>query len=168
MIDYLERLEAEVMKAARVEERRAQRPAVRIPRVAALRALAPVAAVAAAIALVVVLAPRTAEVEQRPATQLTAPPAAVIDSYSRGGEALIIDPDRYTLDAGGAEIRGDVAARAGRLVFASDPGGACAGRGAGEYAYRAERGALRLSVVSDPCPARAAELDAGAWTRDGG
>ncbi len=165
MIDYLERLEAEVTKAARAEEAR-RRPRVVLPRVSP-RVLIPAGAVAAALLILVLALPRPAEVERAPVGRGAAP-AAAVGSYSRGPQALILDPDRYTIDTPAAEIKGDLSARSGVLRFGSDPNGECAGLGPGDYAFRASARGLELLRVQDPCPVRADALSAGAWTRDGG
>jgi hypothetical protein len=169
VIDYLERLEVEVMKAAREQEARinAGRPARPRRRLALnLRALAPVAAVATALVLVIALLPRAHEIEAPP-EPLAPVPSQLQGSYSRGDAILIIDPDRYTLDAGGSEIRGDVATRGDQIVLRSDAGGACGGQGEGVYSFTLRDRAVEFVEIGDDCEGRRVALLAGPWPKDG-
>jgi hypothetical protein len=127
--------------------------------------VAAVAAAAIIAALVLVTSGMLSRDRPGPATHSRVD-VRLLGEYQRGGVAFILDTRRYTLLIPGKEpVVGDAATRGSTLELGNDGAGACAPSGA-TARYRVLRGSeLRLTRVSDDCPARAAALDAAPLRR---
>ena len=166
MSTYHNRLRAELVEAARRQERkRFTLPA--LPRLSLGGAVAVAAAACIVIALVLVAGRGSDGLDRIDrAAKPGPPPVAVQGARVRDGMTLIIDPDRYTLESADGEIKGDVAVAGGFLVFASTNSLGCAGTEGGVYDFTVDGSRLELELVRDGCAARAEALP-GVWRRGG-